>query len=136
MDLSQPELTPLFRAARANMEESGANTLFLTLGTLNWAGDGRSGCAPILLIPVELVPTAEEDEYILRKRDEEYVVNITLFEFLSYNYGVQIALTNPLPQDEHGVDVPKIMDEIRQTIAQKSDFETRKNTPHQQNITR
>lgn len=122
VDLAQPELTPIFRAARANMEESGANTLFLTLGTLNWSGDGKSGAAPILLVPVELVPTAKEDEYKLRKRDEEYVVNVTLFEFLSYNYGVQIALTNPLPQDEHGVDVPKIMDEVRQAVAQRPDW--------------
>ena len=122
VDLSQPELTPLFRAARANMEESGANTLFLTLGTLNWSGDGKSGSAPVLLIPVELVPTAKEDEYKLRKRDEEYVANITLFEFLAYNYDVHISLTNPLPLDEHGVDVSKVMDEVRQAISQRSDW--------------
>ncbi len=123
IDLAQPELTPLFRAARTNMEESGANTLFLTLGTIHWSGQEKSGCAPILLVPVELVPTSKEDEYKLHKRDEEYVINITLIEFLSYNYGIQISLTNPLPQDEHGVDVPNIMDKVRQAISEKPDWE-------------
>ena len=34
--LEQKELKGLYRAVRTNMEETGANTLFLTLGTLKW----------------------------------------------------------------------------------------------------
>ena len=34
--LEQKELKGLYRAMRTNMEETGANTLFLTLGTLQW----------------------------------------------------------------------------------------------------
>ena len=34
--LEQKELKGLYRAVRTQMEETGANTLFLTLGTLKW----------------------------------------------------------------------------------------------------
>lgn len=122
MHLSQPELTPLYRAARANMEESGANTLFLTLGSLNWCGCGKSGTAPILLLPVELIPTNTEDEYILRKRDDEIVPNVTLTEFLSYSFGVNIPAFDPLPMGEHGVDVMKVIDAVRTSVAERTDW--------------
>jgi len=47
--MDQKELKPLSRAVRTNLEERGANTLCLTLGSLRWSEktDGRVYVAPI-----------------------------------------------------------------------------------------
>lgn len=51
-------LKGIYRAVRTNLEESGVNTLFLTFGTLHWneRQGGREYAAPILLVPVDIVP--------------------------------------------------------------------------------
>ena len=56
--LEQKELKGIYRAVRTNLEESGVNTLLLTFGTLHWneRQGGREYVAPILLVPVDIVP--------------------------------------------------------------------------------
>lgn len=68
--LEQKELKGIYRTVRTNLEESGVNTLFLTFGTLNWKerAGGRKYAAPILLVPVDIVPIKKGD-YAIRKRD-------------------------------------------------------------------
>ena len=69
--LEQKELKGIYRTVRTNLEESGVNTLFLTFGTLNWKerAGGRKYAAPILLVPVDVVPIKKGD-YAIRKRDD------------------------------------------------------------------
>ena len=73
--------------------------------------------APILLMPVEMV--YKRGRYCIRKRDEEIVLNITLMEFLRQNHGIEVKGLEKLPLDEHGVDVLKIFDVLRQAIEEQ-----------------
>ena len=49
--------------------------------------------------------------------DEETAVNTTLVEFLRSQYGISVPDVDPLPVDEHGVDVAKVLDAFRAAIA-------------------
>ena len=113
--LDQKELRGIYRAVRTNLEESGVNTLFLTLGTLVWneRSGGRKYEAPILLIPVNIVPM-KKGLYAISKRDEEVMLNITLMEFLKQQFDIQVEGISPLPQDAHGIDVSLVLHLVRQ----------------------
>lgn len=47
-------------------------------------------------------------------------MNITLLEYLRQDHGVSISGLDPLPEDEHGIDIPLVFNTIRQAIMGKS----------------
>lgn len=113
-------LTNIYRAARNAIEETGANSLFLTIGTLRWFETSCSETpryAPLLLLPVDMV--YKKGKYYIRTRDEEITLNITLMEFLRQNYDIRINGLDPLPTDKSGVNVPLIFAAIRDAIKQQ-----------------
>lgn len=122
--LDQKELKGIYRAVRTNLEESGANTLFLTLGTLKWTEKvgGREHLAPILLVPIEMV-SMKKGQYAIRKRDEDVILNITLMEFLKQNYDISMEGLSPLPQDAHGIDVSLVLHKMSEAIEEQKDWE-------------
>ncbi len=110
-------LKNIYRAARNAIEETGANSLFLAIGTLRWYETTKSEMpryAPILLLPVEMV--YKKGSYYIRTRDEEASLNITLIEFLRQNYDIKINGLDPLPKDDHGLDVPLIFAILRDAL--------------------
>lgn len=110
-------LKNIYRASRNAIEETGANSLFLTIGALRWYESSASETAryaPILLMPVEMV--YKKGRYYIRSRDEEMSLNITLLEFLSQNFNIRIKGLDALPRDEHGVDVALIFTLIRDAL--------------------
>ena len=113
----------LHRQAKVSLEENGANTLYLALGFLRWYETDKSEherLAPIVLVPVDLVKKIQEKCYVLRIRDEEIQMNITLLELLRQDFGITINGLDPLPTDENGVDLPLVFNTVRQGImAQK-----------------
>lgn len=121
LHFEQKELKGIYRTARTNLEESGANTLFLALGCLNWLDkqSGRTFVAPILLVPIEMVAT-KGSQYVIRKRDEEVLLNITLIEFLKQTFEITINGIYPLPQDAHGVDVSFVLHLVSAAISGKT----------------
>ena len=113
-------LKNIYRAARNAIEETGANSLFLTIGTLRWFETQQSETpryAPLLLLPVEMV--YKKGRYYIRTRDEEISLNVTLIEFIRQNYGIQVNGLDPLPKDESGVDVPLIFAAIRAALKEQ-----------------
>ena len=122
--LEQKELRTLYRTVRTNMEETGANSLFIALGTLRWCerAGGRVYMAPLLLMPVNIVPM-KGGAYAVRKRDEEVVMNITLTEFLRQQYDIEIEGITPLPQDAYGTDVRLVMHQVREAIQEREGWE-------------
>lgn len=115
-------LKGLYRSAKMSMEENGTNTLFLALGFLRWYESEisqRARFAPIVLLPVDIVRNARNKGYLLRSRQEDAQVNITLLEYLRQDHGVQINGLDPLPEDENGVDLPLVFHIIRQAILDK-----------------
>ena len=122
--LDQKELKGIYRAVRTNLEESGVNTLFLTFGTLHWneRSGGRKYAAPILLVPVEIVPIKKQG-YAIRKRDEEVMLNITLMEMLKQQYEIEVEGVNPLPRDAHGIDVSLVLHLVREAVKEQKEWE-------------
>lgn len=112
-------LTKIYRSAKSSMEENGASTLYLALGLLRWTESSKSSVvryAPIILLPVDISRKIANKGYAMRMRDEDAQINITLLEFLKQNYDVKIAGLNPLPTDNHGLDLPKIFAIMRHGI--------------------
>lgn len=115
-------LTHLYRTSRTALEENGASTLYLALGLLKWYETPTSVkeiYAPILLMPVELVRKSAATGYVLRRRDEETMLNITLLEFLRQEFDITINGLDPLPADAIGVDVPLVLNIIRKGIMEQ-----------------
>ncbi len=122
--LEQKELKGIYRAVRTNLEEIGVNTLFLTLGTLQWneKAGGRQFAAPILLVPVEIVPM-KKGAYAIRERDEEVMLNITLMEMLKQQFDIDVEGVNPLPKDAHGIDVSLVLHLVREAVKEQPEWE-------------
>lgn len=112
-------LTHLYRSSRTSIEESGANTLYLALGLLKWyetPSSERPRYAPILLLPVEIIRKSAAKGYVIRSREEETMMNITLLEMLRQNFGISVSGLDPLPADGSGVNVKLIYSIIRNSI--------------------
>ena len=104
-------LLELYRKIRLENEESGANTLFLALGCLEWKqnkSDERSYRAPLLLVPVQLSRKSVQSGFSLQRHDEDTLVNVTLLELLKRDYQLDVPGVNPPPEDDSGVDVDKV----------------------------
>ena len=89
------------------------------MGLLRWFEDKKAEqprYAPIVLVPIEIVRKSARKGYVLRMRDEDAQINITLLEFLKQNYNIRIQGLNPLPMDEHGLDMTRIFAIIRHSI--------------------
>ena len=124
--LSEAELANalknLYRAARSDMEENGANTLYMALGLLKWFETDRSTqprYAPLLLLPVEMVRKSAAEGYIIRLRDDEAQMNVTLLEKLRQDYSVEIGGLDPLPADDRGVDTRRVFAAVRHGIMEQ-----------------
>lgn len=105
-------LKELFRASRTILEENGANSLFISLGTLRWfdVDDSRPHLAPLIFIPVEIV-LRKAMTYEVRLRDDEPMINVSLIEMLHQMFGISFPEFAELPKDEDGfVDWQKIFD--------------------------
>lgn len=109
----QNALKHVYRTARTSIEENGANSLFLALGMLKWYENARSEqprFAPILLLPVDIIRRSNNN-YIIRKRDAEAILNITLVELLKQNFRINL--------DTRNVDVKVLFTYIRRAIAEQ-----------------
>lgn len=112
-------LTEIERAARLGLEEGGANTLFLALGFLVWTEASTSEIerrAPILLIPMTIERKSVRDGFRIQRIDEESRINVTLLQKLKLDLGISVDGLDPLPEDEFGLDVPRILRTIRDAI--------------------
>ena len=108
----------LFRESRTALEENGANTLFLVLGLLKWYETDRSErprYAPLLLLPVKLVLKGA-NRYVIRSREEDATFNTTLTEMLRQQYEVTFPCFDPLPTDDHGIDVRRVFSMVRAAV--------------------
>ena len=121
-------LGDLLLEARTQLEESGVNTLFLTLGELQWTEPGsganrKSYRAPILMVPVRLERSSMAEGVKMYRLDEETTLNATLIEFLRAEFDLTLPGLDPLPTDDSGVDVPLVLQIFRQAVKQKDGWE-------------
>lgn len=117
----------LFRKARSDMKEGGANTLFLAIGMLRWRPTGekvRSYRAPLILLPVKLERKSARSQPYLTSHDDDPVFNLTLIEMLRQDFEIGLPeLTGELPTDQSGIDVSRIWEIVRTRVREAPGFE-------------
>jgi very-short-patch-repair endonuclease len=119
----QNSLITIYRNARLALEENGANTLYVGIGMLRWyetEASERPRYAPLLLMPVEIIRKTTQKGFIIRSREEETIMNITLLEMLRQDFGINIGGLETLPRDESGVDVKRVFHVLRQAVMSRS----------------
>jgi len=120
-------LIDLYRKARTDLEEGGANTLFLAVGFLNWKkspDDPKTYSAPLVLLPVKLERKSALSGVTLSLLDEEPRFNLTLLELLRHDFELVVpGLDGDLPADENGVDVTGVWDTVRRAVRDAPGFE-------------
>ncbi len=111
-----------FRASQTSLEESGANSLFLVLGMLQWRETDSAPAArraPILLVPIDISRPLGARGVTIRARDEESMINITLVELLRQQHGIDLTPLLQLPADESGADVRRVLATVADKIRGK-----------------
>lgn len=110
----------LYRAARLSLEENGANTLFLAVGTMRWyeVDGSRAFRAPIMFVPLEIVRHGAK-KYLIRLRDEEPIMNITLIEMMRQTFDMVIPEISPASEDDAEVlDWQRVFDTLSSSISE------------------
>lgn len=113
------QMLEIYREATLQMEEGRASTLYLALGFLAWyetPASQRRLLAPLILVPVEILRGSILEGFRLRKRDDEVRINTTLLELLAKDFELSLPSMDPVPQDDHGVDVPFILGTFREAV--------------------
>ncbi len=109
----------LYLSGKSSLEENGANTLYLAMGLLRWYETERSSkarYAPLVLLPIEMVRKSASAGYVIRLRDEESQMNITMLEKLKQDFGLVISGLDPLPEDGNGIDIRRVFNTVRKAI--------------------
>src|SRR5215203_4445927 len=88
-----PKLRNLAYKAKTVLEETGANNLYLALGSLVWELDGRPLRSPLVLIPVVLAPMGRTGSYRLSLDESgSSTPNYCLLEKLRQLHGLTVPL--------------------------------------------
>lgn len=120
-------LVELFRKAKSDIDEGGANTLFLALGFLKWKRtleESKTYRAPLILLPVKLERRSARSGVVMVHHEDEPRFNLTLLELLRQDFEIAIpALEGALPTDESGIDVAGIWSIVRQVVRDIPGFE-------------
>ncbi len=106
--------------ARTIIEESGANNLYLALGTLVWTLDKRELRSPLVLVPIRLTTKGKQGGYRLELDESgESTPNYCLLEKLRQVHGMTIpGLADPEP-DESGIDLTRALDAVRVAVMER-----------------
>ena len=120
-DATSARIDTLRETARRSIDENGANSLYLTVGTLKWIDSDhkRKHFAPIILIPCEIIRQSGS----IAATGEEPVVNLTLLEMLRENYGISIPGLEDLPQKDGHTDVRRVLNTIRKAVMEQKGWD-------------
>lgn len=100
------DLRKVASKARTNERSTGANTLFLSIGMLEWTSDGKQMSSPIFLLPIRMTGGTRKAPFSI-KIDESAVTtpNYSLVEKLKRDHGITVPELETPKLDEHGIDV-------------------------------
>jgi hypothetical protein len=102
-EVLERRLLKFFREARNIEEEQGVNILFLAFGFLKWFENPLSSepCwAPLVLLPVLIERRQGREQFVLRARDDDLMVNVSLREKLRSISQVELP---ELPEEDDWV---------------------------------
>ncbi|MGZ4539995.1 MAG: DUF4011 domain-containing protein, partial [Blastococcus sp.] len=108
-----PRLRNLAYKAKTVQEETGANNLYLALGSLVWELDGRPLRSPLVLIPVTLAPMGRTGSYRLTLDESgSSTPNYCLLEKLRQLHGLSVP-TLTEPADGVALDLDTALEAMR-----------------------
>lgn len=119
-------LIDIYRKSRSDLEEGGANTLFIAIGFMIWKRDDsdRKFRAPLLLIPVELKRASARTPPVLSAHDDESRFNPTLLQMLRQDFALNISgLDRELPRVGSGIHVHQILNRVRESVKNVEGFD-------------
>lgn len=112
-------LKGLQRKAATAREETGSDTLYLALGTLEWSERGRDGRAPLFLVPIRLVGGRGQRGYTVEQDPtREVEPNYCLHEKLRNDFGLSLPELVDPGSDESGIDIDGSLRSIRRRLLQ------------------
>ena len=105
----------IFRRAHRTLDETGANPLYLVVGTLEHLDPetGQTGRAPLILVPLEIERISKAEGCRVRRAEADITLNAALVEFLKQRHRLDLGLAE-LPEDESGIDVHAILGRLRE----------------------
>ncbi|XKH53101.1 DUF4011 domain-containing protein [Citricoccus nitrophenolicus] len=114
-------LRKLAADTKTELQQSGTNNLYISLGTLVWtAKDSKGGKtlrSPLILIPVELKSTGKNSTYRLTMdASGESTPNYCLLERLWQDHQLKLPGLENLVADRFGMDVSKAFDSITSSL--------------------
>jgi hypothetical protein len=104
--------------ARTIVEETGANNLYLALGSLIWRHEDRPLRSPLILIPVLLKPLSRAGLYQFGLDEAgSSVPNFCLLEKLHQVHGLRIPELAEPAEDVSGIDLAAALREVRLALS-------------------
>ncbi|QWW19011.1 DUF4011 domain-containing protein [Schaalia sp. 19OD2882] len=112
-------LRKLRTSARTLIDETGANNLYLALGTLVWETKGKEVRSPLVFVPVELLRVSKNSPYKLRLDSSgSSTPNYSLIERLRTDLGLRMPELSDPAADDAGLDIPLLFDTVRKTLSE------------------
>lgn len=103
--------------AKTIVDQSGANNLYLAMGTLLWNIDGKDLRSPLILIPVSLQPAGRGGHFrVVRDESGTSTPNYCLAEKLREQFNLTIPAFEKPEQDSSGIDLEKTFAAVTQAI--------------------
>ena len=112
-------LNKTYRQAKLYLEEKGANILFLTLGFLKWKEGEEVYRSPLILVPVDLEKSENQEKYSLVYNGEEVRLNISLITKIKSEYNIDISLD----EDEDIKDIDAYFRSVDEKVKNREGFE-------------
>lgn len=117
LDVYDSSLQKIAADARTLIEETGANNLFLAVGSLVWRSGERDLRSPLILIPVELHRKSRKSLYTMKLDTAgSSTPNFSLLERLKVDLGLQIPGLEDPEEDDAGLDIDKTLDAVRSAL--------------------
>ena len=114
--------TKAYRDGRSSLEETGARSLYVALGMLEYRVEQRSEPvrAPLILVPVAMERISRSEGFRIRVVLDDTVPNVALVEYLRMTHGLDIQLghgvAGQLTEDEKGLDLAAILARVRHAV--------------------
>ncbi|MEJ5914503.1 DUF3320 domain-containing protein [Pseudokineococcus sp. 1T1Z-3] len=123
-DATEQRYDAVFRGlahkARTITEETGANNLYLALGTLVWSFDGHDLRSPLVLVPVTLKASGRGGTYrVTLDESGMSTPNFCLLEKLRQVHGLDIPDLAEPATDGAGIDLDAALTAVRVAVATK-----------------
>ncbi|HAL09527.1 MAG TPA: hypothetical protein DCO67_06085 [Staphylococcus sp.] len=122
----EKQLKSIYRKAKSNLDENGANSLYIAIGFLKWcepSNINRTYNAPLLLLPLSMEKKSAGSNMLIELSDDEPQFNITLVEYLRQKFNIDLRHLIDLPKDEKGTDIPLLFSAIRKAIMDKDGWD-------------